>query len=104
MQDILSLTLRGKMGKIHSLGLLINGLKHFTLNRLNHFTVTVSVSLCNTLALKVLDALGSEEIYVFVEVIHEIYWYRERIGAFLKTFHNLIAQNMGKGSHPHDAQ
>lgn len=74
MQDVLILTLRGKMGKIHCLGL-IHGLKHFTLNRLNHFTVTVSVSLHNTLALKVLDALGSEEIYVFVEVIHETYWY-----------------------------
>lgn len=60
------------MGKIHSLDLLIKQLKYFTLKRLNNFTFTVAVNLCNTLAPRVLEALGSEETYVFVEVIREI--------------------------------
>lgn len=50
------------MGKIHSLDLFINGLKYLALNRLNRFTFIVGVNLHNTLALKVLEVLGSEEM------------------------------------------
>lgn len=61
------------MGKIHSLDLLINRLKYFTLKRLNHFAFTVDINQHSTLALKVLEALGCEEMHVFVEVTREIY-------------------------------